>query len=142
MANNDYLTNKEYVTEYYKTIRKLNADFEERAVKAIKEFGKNIDIFAIKAHDLNLDREDDEVEDAVYSDGEWAYFQTKNDNVINCVILEVRYNKDKDRIEALLKDPLYDAINEWVDITFLDRDAQIAVYTTILEYIDQAKELE
>ena len=136
MANNDYLTNKEYVTEYYKTIRKLNADFKERAVKAIKEFGKNIDVVAIKAHDLNLDREDEEVKDAVYSDCEYANFQTKHGDIIQCAILEVRYNKDKDRIEALL-----DCINEWIDILFLDIDARIAVYSTILEYIDYAKEL-
>lgn len=136
------MANIEYVNNYYKTINKLNADLEKKATDAIKEFGKEIDIFAIKAHDLNLDRDDDEVWDAVLSDCEFGIIDTEHDddNICECAILGVRYNKETDRIEALT-DYQLENVDGWMKIIYMRRDTQMSVYATILEYIDQAKEI-
>lgn len=135
------MTNIDYVQNYFKSINKLNADLEKKATDAIKEFGKEIDIFGIKAHDLNLDRDDDEVWDAVLSDCEFANVETKYGNIYECAILGVRYNKETNKIEALMYDCQWESVNEWIDIDYLYRDTQISVYVTILDYIDHAKEI-
>lgn len=136
------MTNKDYINEYYRTIANLNADLEKRARKAIMEFDKGIDILAIKAHDLSIDdKEDDEVLGAAYEECEWGIVDSRHDGKINCAILGVRYNKEHHIIEALMKDYEDDIINEWVNINYLDVDAERAVYVTILEFIDRAKEL-
>lgn len=135
------MTNIDYVQNYYKNINKLNADLEKKAVKAIKEFGKEIDVVAIKAHDLNLDRDDDNVWDAVYNDCEYGNVEKRCTHIFECAILGVRYDKETDKIEALMYDYRWDSlnVNEWMDINYLCRDTQMSVYVTILEYIDQAK---
>lgn len=135
------MTNKDYLNEYYLTIANLNADLGKRATKAIMEFDKEIDILAIKAHDLKLDREDTEVLDSAYGDCEYGIVDSRHDGKINCAILGVRYNKDKHIIEAFMKDFKDNLIDEWMNINYLDIDAKRAVYVTILEYIDMAKEL-
>lgn len=132
------MTNKDYVNEYYRTIANLNNDLEKRARKAIIEFGKAIDILAIYAHDLNLDREDEDVLNVACGECEWGYVKINGDDNINCAILGVRYNKDIPIIEAFMKDD-EDIINEWVNIDDLDVDTRRAVYITILEYVDIAK---
>ena len=135
------MTNRDYVNKYYRTIVNLNADLEKRARKEIMEFDKEIDIFAIKAYDLNIDdKEDEEVLDAACGDCEWGIVDTSNEN-INCAILGVRYNKDKHIIEAFMKDFDNNNFDEWVNINFLNIDAKMSVYVTILEYIDAAKAL-
>ena len=134
------MTNIDYVQNYFKSVNKLNADLEKKATDAIKEFGKEIDIFGIKAHDLNLDREDENVWDAVYSDCEYGSIET-HDGLFECAILGVRYNKETDKIEALMYDYQWKIVDEWMIINYLSRDAEISVYVTILEYIDQAKEI-
>lgn len=133
------MTNIDYVQNYYKSVIKVNGDLEKKATDAIKEFGKEIDIVAIKAHDLNLNRDDEEVWDVVYDDCEHGNVDTRHDRNIECAILGVRYNKETDRIEALMQDYQWETVYEWIDINYLCRDAQISVYVTILEYIDQAK---
>lgn len=136
------MTNRDYVNEYYRTIANLNADLEKRAIKEIMEFDKEIDILAIKAYDLNIDdKEDEEVLDAAYGDCEWGVVESRYDAVINCAILGVRYNKNSHTIEAFMKDYTSNAINEWMNINYFSSDAKSSVYVTILEYIDQAKEL-
>lgn len=135
------MTNKDYLNEYYLTIANLNADLEKRATKAIMEFDKEIDILAIKAHDLNLDREDTEVLDSAYGDCEYGIVKSRYDEEIDCAILGVRYNKDKHIIEAFMKDFKDSLIDEWVNINYLYADTKRLVYVTILEYIDMAKEL-
>lgn len=136
------MTNRDYVNEYYRTIANLNADLEKRARKAIMEFDKEIDILAIKAYDLSIDdKEDEEVLDAAYGDCEWGIVETRHGENINCAILGVRYNKDKHIIEAFMTDGGEDLIDEWVNINYLNTDAERAVYVTILEYIDAAKAL-
>lgn len=135
------MTNRDYVNEYFKAIKDLNADLEKRARKAIMEFDKEIDILAIKAYDLNIDdKEDEEVLDAAYGDCEYGIV-VSNDESIDCAILGVRYNKDSHRIEAFMKDFNNGIIDEWVNINYLNTDAERAVYVTILEYIDAAKAL-
>lgn len=134
------MTNRDYINEYFRTIANLNADLEKRARKEIMEFDKEIDILAIKAHNLNLDREDTEVLDSAYNDCEWGIVQI-DDRDINCAIFGVRYNKDKHIIEALMKDADDGIINEWMNINYLISDAKRAVYVTILEYIDASKAL-
>lgn len=135
------MTNRDYVNEYYRTIANLNADLEKRARKEIMEFDKEIDILAIKAYDLNIDdKEDEEVLDAAYGDCEYGIV-VSNDESIDCAILGVRYNKDSHRIEAFMKDFSNGIIDEWVNINYLNTDAERAVYVTILEYIDAAKAL-
>ena len=134
------MTNIDYVQNYFKSINKLNADLEKKATDAIKEFGKEIDIFAIKAHDLNLDRDDDEVWDAVFSDCEFGIIDTKHDDICECAIWGVRYNKETDRIEALM-DYQWENVDGWMEIIYMRRHTQMSVYVTILEYIDQAKEI-
>ena len=133
------MTNIDYVQNYFKSVNKLNADLEKKATDAIKEFGKEIDIFGIKAHDLNLDRDDDEVWDAVLSDCEFGIVETKQDEICECAILGVRYNKETDRIEALMYDCQWELVDGWEEIIYLCRDTQISVYVTILDYIDHAK---
>lgn len=135
------MTNIDYVQNYFKSINKLNADLEKKATDAIKKFGKEINIVAIKAHDLNLDRDDDEVWDAVLSDSEFGIVETKHDDICECVILGVRYNKETDKIEALMYDYQWEIVDEWIVIDYLYRDTQISVYVTILDYIDHAKEI-
>lgn len=135
------MTNLDYVQNYFKSVNKLNADLEKKATDAIKEFGKEIDIFGIKAHDLNLDRDNEEVWDAVLSDCEFGIVETKHDDICECAILGVRYNKETDRIEALMYDCQWEIVDEWEEIIYLCRDTQISVYVTILDYIDQAKEI-
>ena len=135
------MTNKDYIDGYFKAIHDLNADLGKRATKAIMEFDKEIDVLAIKAHDLNLDREDTEVLDTAYGDCEYCVADSKYDEKIYCSILGVRYNKDKHIIEAFMKDFKDNLIDEWMNINYLDIDAKRAVYVTILEYIDMAKEL-
>ena len=135
------MTNIDYVQNYFKSVNKLNADLEKKATDAIKEFGKEINIVAIKAHDLNLDRDDDEVWDAVFSDCEFGNVETKHDDICECAILGVRYNKETDKIEALMYDCQWESVDEWIVIDYLCRDTQISVYVTILEFIDQAKEI-
>lgn len=136
------MTNIDYVKNYHKSINKLNADLEEKAVKAIKEYGKEIDVVAIKAHELNLDRDDDNVWDVVYNDCEYGNVDTRYNNIRECAILGVRYNKETDKIEALMRDYEYDGtINDWMDINYMCRDTKMSVYVTILEFIDQAKEI-
>jgi hypothetical protein len=135
------MTNRDYVNEYFRAIQNLNADLEKRARKEIMEFDKEIDILAIKAHDLNLDREDEEVLDAACGDCEWGIVETRHGDNINCAILGVRYNKDKHIIEAFMKDFSNGLIDEWVNINYLTTDVKRFAYVTILEYIDQAKEL-
>ena len=136
------MTNRDYVNEYYRTIANLNAELEKRARKEIMEFDKEIDILAIKAYDLNIDdKEDEEVLDAACGDCEWGIAETSHGENINCAILGVRYNKNKHIIEAFMKDFDDNVIDEWVSINFLSIDARMSVYVTILEYIDQAKEL-
>lgn len=134
------MTNRDYINEYFKAIKDLNADLEKRARKAIMEFDKEIDILAIMAHDLNLDREDTEVLDAAYNNCEWGVVETRYGKYINCAIFGVRYNKDKHIIEAFMKDD-EDIVDEWMNINFFNTDSERFVYVTILEYIDQAKEL-
>lgn len=134
------MTNIEYVKNYHKSINKLNADLEEKAVKAIKEYGKEIDVVAIKAHEFNLDRDDDNVWDVVYNNCEYGNVDTRYNNIRECAILGVRYNKEINIIEALMRDYEWDGtINDWMDINYLCRDTQMSVYVTILEFIDQAK---
>ena len=87
------------------------------------------------------DKEDEEVLDAACGDCEWGIAETSHGENINCAILGVRYNKNKHIIEAFMKDFDDNVIDEWVSINFLSIDARISVYVTILEYIDQAKEL-
>lgn len=135
------MTNFDYVQNYFKSVNKLNADLEKKATDAIKEFGKEIDIFGIKAHDLNLDRDDDEVWDAVLSDCEFGNVETNHNDICECAILGVRYNKETDRIEALMYDYQWEIVDEWMEIIYMCRDTQISVYVTILEYIDHAKEI-
>lgn len=135
------MTNRDYVNEYYRAIANLNADLEKRARKAIMEFDKEIDIRAIMAHDLNLDREDTEVLDAAYSNCEWGVVASRNDENIDCAILGVRYNRDNHTIEAFMKDFNDGIIDEWMSINYFNTDAERAVYVTILEYIDAAKAL-
>lgn len=137
------MTNIEYVKNYHKSINKLNADLEEKAVKAIKEYGKEIDVVAIKAHEFNLDiTDDDDVMVVVYNDCEYGNVDTRHNNIRECAILGVRYNKETDKIDALMQDYKYDGtINDWMDINYMCRDTQMSVYVTILEFIDQAKKL-
>jgi hypothetical protein len=136
------MTNRDYANEYYRTIANLNADLEKRAIKAIMEFDKEIDILAIKAYDLKIDdKEDEEVLDAAYGDCEYGIAVSRYDENIDCAILGVRYNKDSHIIEAFMKDFSNGLIDEWVNINYLSTDAKRSVYVTILEYIDQAKEL-
>lgn len=135
------MTNRDYVNEYFKAIKDLNADLEKRARKAIMEFDKEIDILAIMAHDLNLDREDTEVLAAAYNNCEWGIVETRYGDYINCAIFGVRYNKDNHIIEAFIKDYGNNDIDEWMNINYFDTDSERFVYVTILEYIDQAKEL-
>lgn len=135
------MTNRDYVNEYFKAIRDLNADLEKRARKAIMEFDKEIDILAIKAYDLNIDdKEDEEVLDAACSDCEWGIVETRYGDYLNCAILGVRYSKDKHIIEAFMKDD-GGIVDEWMNINFFNTDSERFVYVTILEYIDQAKAL-
>lgn len=134
------MTNIDYVQNYFKSTNKLDADLEKKATEVIKEFGKEIDIFAIKAHDLNLDRDDEEVWDAVLSDCEFGIIDTMHDDICECAIFGVRYNKETDRIEALM-DYQWANVDEWMEIIYMRRDTQISVYATILEFIDQAKEI-
>ena len=137
------MTNIDYVNNYFKSRNKLNADLEKKATDAIKEFGKEINIVAIKAHDLNLDSVDDEDEvlESVYSDCKFGKVQTKHGNICECAILGVRYDKETDRIEALMYDYEWNAVDEWIEIDNLRRDVVMSVYVTILEYIDRAKEI-
>ena len=135
------MTNRDYVNEYYRTIANLNADLEKRARKEIMEFDKEIDILAIKAYDLNLDREDTEVLDAAYNDCEYGIAVSRYDESIDCAILGVRYNKDSHIIEAFMKDFSNGLIDEWVNINYLNTDAKRSVYVTILEYLDASKAL-
>ena len=132
--------NSDYVTEYYRTITNLNDDLEKRAIREIMAFDKEIDILAIMAHDLNVDKEDADALDAAYDNCEYTNIETKDRDKVNCAILGVRYNKNEHIIEALLKE-YDDIVNEWVNINELYSDDRIPVYITILEYIDQAKEL-
>lgn len=135
------MTNRDYVNEYYRTIANLNNDLEKRARKEIMEFDKEIDILAIKAYDLKIDdKEDEEVLDTACGDCEWGIVETRYGDEINCAILGVRYNKDKHIIEAFMQDD-ENIIDEWININYVSTDVQRAVYVTILEYIDQAKEL-
>lgn len=135
------MTNRDYVNEYYRTIANLNSELEKRARKEIMEFDKEIDILAIKAYDLSIDdKEDEEVLDAAHGDCEWGIVETRYGDNINCAILGVRYNKDKHIIEAFMEDD-EEIIDEWVNINYLSIDVKRSVYVTILEYIDQAKEL-
>lgn len=136
------MRNIEYIKNYHKSINKLNADLEEKAVKAIKEYGKEIDVVAIKAHEFNLDITDDDdgVMSLVYNDCEYGNVDTRHNNIRECAILGVRYNKENDEIEALMRDYEWDGtINDWMDINYMCRDTQMSVYVTILEFIDQAK---
>lgn len=135
------MTNIEYVKNYHKSINKLNADLEEKAVKAIKEYGKEIDVVAIKAHEFNLDiTDDDDVMVVVYDYCNYGNVDTRHNNIRECAILGVRYNKETDKIEALMRDYEYDGtINDWMDINYMCRDTKMSVYVTILEFIDQAK---
>ena len=137
------MTNIEYVKNYHKSINKLNADLKEKAVKAIKEYGKEIDVVAIKAHEFNLDitDEDDGVMSLVYNDCEYGNVETRDYIIRECAILGVRYNNETNKIEALMKDYEWDGINDWMNINYLCRDTKMSVYVTILEFIDQAKEL-
>ena len=136
------MTNIEYVKEYYKNINRLNADLKKKAIDAIKKFGKEIDVVAIKAHELNLDRDDDNVWDVVYNDCEYGNVDTRYNNIRECAILGVRYNKEINIIEALMRDYEWDGtINDWMDINYMCRDTQMSVYVTILEFIDQAKKI-
>lgn len=135
------MTNRDYVNEYFKAIKDLNADLEKRARKAIMEFDKEIDIRAIMAHDLNLDREDEEALDYAYNNCEWGVVASRYDENIDCAILGVRYNRDNHTIEAFMKDYNNGIIDEWMNINYFSMDAKSSVYVTILEYIDQAKEL-
>lgn len=137
------MTNIEYVKNYHKSINKLNADLEEKAVKAIKEYGKEIDVVAIKAHEFNLDitDEDDGVMSLVYNDCEYGNVETRDYIIRECAILGVHYNNETNKIEALMRDYEWDGINDWMNINYLCRDTKMSVYVTILEFIDQAKEL-
>ena len=136
------MTNIEYVKEYYKNINRLNADLKKKAIDAIKKFGKEIDVVAIKAHELNLDRDDDNVWDVVYNNCEYGNVDTRYNNIRECAILGVRYNKEIDKIEALMRDYEWDGtINDWMDINYMCRDTKMSVYVTILEFIDQAKKI-
>lgn len=137
------MTNIEYVKNYHKSINKLNADLKEKAVKAIKEYGKEIDVVAIKAHEFNLDinNEDDGVMSLVYNDCEYGNVETRDYIIRECAILGVRYNNETNKIEALMRDYEWDGINDWMNINYLCRDTKMSVYVTILEFIDQAKEL-
>lgn len=137
------MTNIEYVKNYHKSINKLNADLKEKAVKAIKEFGKEIDVVAIKAHEFNLDitDEDDGVMSLVYNDCEYGNVETRDYIIRECAILGVRYNNETNKIEALMRDYEWDGINDWMNINYLCRDTKMSVYVTILEFIDQAKEI-
>lgn len=139
------MTNIDYVKNYHKSINKLNAELEEKAVKAIKEYGKEIDVVAIKAHEFNLDITDDDDDGVmylVYNDCEYGNVETRDYIIRECAILGVRYNKETDKIEALMRDYEWDGtINDWMDVNYLCRDTKMSVYVTILEFIDQAKEL-
>ena len=137
------MTNIDYVKNYHKSINKLNADLEEKAVKAIKEYGKEIDVVAIKAHEFNLDiTDDDDVMVVVYDYCNYGNVDTRHNNIRECAILGVRYNKETDKIESLMRDYEWDGtINDWMDINYLCRDTKMSVYVTILEFIDQAKEI-
>lgn len=135
------MTNRDYVNEYFKAIKDLNADLGKRARKAIMEFDKEIDILAIMAHDLDLDREDTEVLDYAYSNCEWGVVASRYDENIDCAILGVRYNRDNHTIEAFMKDYNNGIIDEWMNINYFSSDAESSVYVTILEFIDQAKAL-
>lgn len=137
------MTNIDYVKNYHKSINKLNADLEEKAVKAIKEYGKEIDVVAIKAHEFNLDitDEDDGVMSLVYNDCEYGNVETRDYIIRECAILGVRYNNETNKIEALMRDYEWDGINDWMNINYLCRDTKMSVYVTILEFIDQAKEI-
>lgn len=137
------MTNIDYVKNYHKSINKLNADLEEKAVKAIKEYGKEIDVVAIKAHEFNLDiTDDDDVMVVVYDYCNYGNVDTRHNNIRECAILGVRYNKETDKIEALMRDYEYDGtINDWMNIDYMCRDTKMSVYVTILEFIDQAKKL-
>ena len=136
------MTNRDYVNEYYRNIANLNADLEKRARKEIMEFGKEIDILAIKAYDLNIDdKEDEEVLDAACDDCEWGIVESRYNEEINCAMLGVRYNKDNHTIEAFMKDFDAGIINEWMNINYFNPITKNSVYVTILEYIDASKAL-
>jgi len=135
------MTNLEYILKYYQGINKLNADLEKKATDTIKKFGKEINIVAIKAHDLNLDIDDDEVWDAACDDCEYGNVDTRHHGNVECAILGVRYNKETDKIEVLMYDSQLETVDEWMNINYLCRNTQMSVYVTILEYIDQAKKL-
>lgn len=137
------MTNIEYVQNYYKGINKLNADLEKKAIDAIKKFGKEIDVVAIKAHELNLDRDDDKVWDVVYNDCEYGNVEIQCTHIYECAILGVRYNKVTDKIEALMYDYRWNSlnVNEWMNINYLCKEAVMSVYITILRFIDRAKKI-
>lgn len=138
------MTNIDYIKNYHKSINKLNADLEEKAVKAIKEYGKEIDVVAIKAHEFNLDITDDDDDGVmylIYNDCEYGNVETRDYIIRECAILGVRYNNETNKIEALMRDYEWDGINDWMNINYLCRDTQMSVYVTILEFIDQAKKL-
>ena len=78
----------------------------------------------------------------VYNDCEYGNVETRDYIIRECAILGVRYNKETDKIEALMRDYEWDGtINDWMDVNYLCRDTKMSVYVTILEFIDQAKEL-
>ena len=49
----------------------------------------------------------------VYNDCEYGNVETKDYIICECAILGVRYNKETDRIEALMRDYELDAINDY-----------------------------
>jgi hypothetical protein len=130
-------TNYDYVNEYLKAYQKLR----NKAEKVIKAYGKELDVMEIGKQRLmeeygykdESEVDDEELQDWKVNNVNTCVFVGKHGYVYTPYILGVRYNKERNNIEAYLETDEGD-VSEWLSVSYVSYEPD-AVYMTILDFI-------
>ena len=104
-------------------IKALDAN-EKEAIKILKGQKDNTIILSVW---------DDDADE--YSDGPWIRYSDDDGNITALLVVAVRYNSEKNRIEIITSDGFKKAHNEWFPLNYCDDIS----YWSVFEYIENAK---
>ena len=133
-------TNRDYVSEYYAAYSAM----KDAAIKAIKEYGKELDVVAILKKQIvkgcGYESEDeisnDELTDSIENNLYYCLYEDKHGFLADACITKVRYNKKNEYIEVYLESD-DGFIDGWYSDYVVSHDTE-SIYITVLEYINFA----
>lgn len=131
-------TNRDYVGEYFAAYSAM----KDAAIKAIKQYGKELDVVAILkkiiVKECGYESEDeiseDELSDWMHNNLYYCCYESKHGDIVNVCITKVRYNKKNDCVVVYLESD-DGFINGWYADYVVSRETE-SIYITILDYLN------